>query len=130
MLNRFQQFMSGRYGNDMLNSALCIFGCILTFVFSIFRLHELSFISYIPFAIALFRAFSKSLEKRQRENIKFLSLAEPWMKHFRKKASQWQDTNHRYYNCPGCSKTLRVPKNRGKIKISCPHCGREFTKRT
>lgn len=130
MFNRFQQFMAGRYGNDVLNTALCIFGCVLTFVFSIFRLHYLSLISYIPFLIALFRAFSKNIVKRQKENLKFLSFAEPWMAFFRKKAGQWQDTEHRYYNCPKCSRTLRVPRNRGKIKISCPHCGKEFTKRT
>lgn len=131
MMNRLRNFLAGRYAvNDQLNIALLIFGCILTFIFSILRIRYVHFISWIPFIVVMWRMLSKNIAKRQQENQKFLTFSEPWRKFLMKKFGQWQDSEHKYYNCPGCSRTLRVPKNRGKIKISCPHCGREFTKRT
>ncbi len=30
-------------------------------------------------------------------------------------------------SCPNCQKKLSVPKGKGKIKITCPHCGHKFT---
>jgi LSD1 subclass zinc finger protein len=29
---------------------------------------------------------------------------------------------HRYFNCPTCHNTLRVPRGRGEIRVSCPVC--------
>lgn len=37
---------------------------------------------------------------------------------------------HRYFECPSCKKRLRVPKGKGKIRITCPHCGEKFERRT
>lgn len=131
MLNRLRDFMVGRYArNDQLNIALTIFGCALTFIFSIIRIRYLHFISWIPFLIVLIRFLSKNIPARQNENQKFLTWSEPWRRFLVKKFDQWKDTDHKYYNCPKCSRTLRVPKNKGKIKISCPHCGKDFTRRT
>ncbi len=130
-MNKLREFLVGRYAcNDALNIAIAAFGCILTFVFSILRVRYFHFITWIPFLVVLIRFLSKNIPARQKENMKFLELSEPWRKFIMKKLSQWKDTDHKYYNCPGCSRTLRVPKNRGKIKISCPHCGKEFTRRT
>ena len=36
----------------------------------------------------------------------------------------------RYFRCPNCSSTLRVPKGKGKICITCPVCRKEFIKKT
>ena len=41
-----------------------------------------------------------------------------------------QDKTHRYFKCPGCGQTVRVPRGRGKIQITCPKCRREFIKKT
>ena len=131
MLNKLREFLVGRYAcNDTLNMALIIFGCVLTLVLSFFRLRYTGFISWVPFIFVILRFLSKNIAKRQQENLKFEKWSEPWRKFIMKKLGQWQDKEHRYFNCPQCSRTLRVPKNKGKIKISCPHCGREFTKRT
>ncbi|MBQ8502654.1 MAG: hypothetical protein IJ491_00050 [Clostridia bacterium] len=131
MMNKLRDFLIGRYcRNDELNLALVLLGCVLTLILSFVENRYLHFISWIPFIIMLVRFLSKNIAKRQAENGKFLSLIEPWKKFLVKKTGQMKDKEHKYYNCPGCSRTLRVPKNRGKIKISCPHCGREFTKRT
>lgn len=147
MLRRFlREFMVGRYGFDKLNFFLTLLGFAISIVFSILRLFLsgliyssrgayttffiLSYISYLPYLIALFRALSRSIEKRRREEAAFMSVAGNWISYLTKKLRQLKDKEHRYFSCPTCHRTLRVPKGRGRIKISCPHCGKQFFKRT
>ena len=137
-MNRIRQFMYGRYGMDQLGFALVILGCVITFVLSLFGLRyrggwgALIFrvLGMLPYLVFVLRALSKDIEKRRAENMRFLKVWSPCAAFFSKKASQCRDKEHKYYNCPGCSRTLRVPKGKGKIEISCPHCGRKFKKRT
>ncbi len=130
IMEKIRQLMVGRYGNDFLNTVLFILGAVISLFFSLFRLPYGSLISFIPYGIALFRMFSKNYTKRSAENAKFLELSLPWREFLMKKFRQFQDKDHRYYSCPRCHNTLRVPKGRGKIKISCPHCSKEFIKKT
>ena len=133
MLNKFRQFMYGRYGgNDALNVFLIIVGAVVTLILSLFfyRTPLTRIIGFIPYGIAVFRALSRNYEARIKENRKFLSFAEPWIAFIKKKINQFRDKEHKYYACPQCHRTLRVPKGRGKIKINCPHCGKEFIRRT
>ncbi len=32
--------------------------------------------------------------------------------------------------CPHCQKKLKTPKNKGKVKITCPHCKGQFVTQT
>ncbi|MBL4935468.1 glutaredoxin family protein [Clostridium sp. YIM B02515] len=34
--------------------------------------------------------------------------------------------DYRVVNCPKCPTRLRVPKDKGKITVSCPNCSYEF----
>ena len=130
MLDKIRQFMVGRYGNDQLNLALMIFGCVLTFILSFFHSPFIRYLALIPYILAAVRMLSKDIGKRQQENLKFLKVSAPWRNFIIKKVKQLQDKDHRYYQCPRCHNTLRVPKGRGKIKISCPYCSKEFIKKT
>ena len=130
IMEKIRQLMAGRYGNDFLNAGLFIFGAVISVVCSLFRIPFGSLISFIPYGIALYRMLSKDYTKRSAENARFLELSKPWRDFLMKKFRQLQDKDHRYYSCPKCHNTLRVPKGRGKIKISCPHCSKEFIKRT
>ncbi len=133
MLNRLKGFLQGRYGNDALNFFLIILGCITTLLLTLFvpaKFYPVRSLGSLIYLVALFRALSTNFPKRQKENAKFLEISEPWRKYLYKKFNQYRDKEHRYYNCPGCHRTLRVPAGRGKINITCPHCGRHFKKRT
>ena len=130
MFEKLRRFMYGRYGNDMLNFALLILGCVLTAILSFVRVPYIHYVGMIPYIIVIFRTLSKNIPARQRENAKFIELIQPWKRFIIKKTRQYQDKDHKYYSCPRCHNTLRVPKGRGKIKISCPHCQKEFVKKT
>ncbi len=133
MFERLRTFMQGRYGNDALNFFIIILGCVTTFFLSLFvpaRFYYLRMLGSVFYLIAILRALSKNTQKRYKENQSFLKVSEPWRKFIMKKVSQKQDTTHKYYNCPKCHRTLRVPKGRGKINITCPHCSKQFKKKT
>ena len=130
IMQKLREFMVGRYGNDVLNTVLFATGAFLSLVMSLFRVPFGGLISLIPYGFAIYRMLSRNYTKRSAENAKFLDLSAPWRAFLMKKFRQFQDKDHRYYSCPRCHNTLRVPKGRGKIKITCPHCSKEFIKRT
>lgn len=35
--------------------------------------------------------------------------------------------DHRLVECENCHKKMRVPHNKGKLKVSCPNCGHTMT---
>ena len=117
----FRNFMLGRYGSDKLNVALLIFGVALMILGSLFgeKLAFLSLVAYIPLFWCIFRMYSRNLEARRRENAAFLNFF-----------SHLKDKEHRYFRCPRCKQTVRVPRGRGKINIRCPKCSERFIRKT
>lgn len=120
----FRQFMAGRYGTDKLNMAILGLGfglCIVNLFFS--SIHWLNVLltlgSYGLMFWAIFRSFSRDTYKRYQENRRFLLLFD-----------RIKDREHRYYECPRCRQTIRVPSGKGKIAITCPKCQERFVKKT
>lgn len=121
--NGIQRFMMGRYGHDRLNVALLIVGLILT-VISMLVGNKLvvllvTLLSYVFLFVALFRCFSRNTYKRYNENRRFLLMID-----------RIKDRNNRYYACPKCRQTVRVPRGKGKVAITCPKCREKFIKKT
>ncbi len=124
--------MYGRYGSDQLNMAILVAAVLVSLTNSVLTvfLREstvysgivapiLSVIVYGLLIYSFFRMFSRNIYKRQRENRRFTQL---WMR--------LKDRNNRYFRCPNCKQTVRVPRGRGKICIRCPKCGEKFTRKT
>ncbi len=118
----FRNFMSGRYGTDKLNMVI-LWTSIIVMVISLFCAGPvqlvLSVIYYGLLIWAMFRTFSRNTYKRYQENRRFLA-----------KLERIRDRNHRYYACPKCRQTVRVPRGKGKIAITCPKCRERFVKKT
>jgi small-conductance mechanosensitive channel len=124
-----RRFMFGRYGLDQLNVVLMVAAvalCLISFLFS--RINAvwtvalsfvLNLLSYVLLFWYILRAFSRNIEKRNQENRRFLA--------FR---SRLTDKQNRYYRCPNCKQTVRVPRGRGKICIKCPKCGEKFVRKS
>ena len=132
MLQRFSEsmrrFMTGRCGVDQLNIfllitavALNVFSLILSQFGAVCRIIGMliTVLSYGVLICYLFRFFSRNLEKRFRENRRYLT----WK-------SRILDRRNRYYRCPNCKQTVRVPKGRGKICIKCPKCSEKFIRKS
>ena len=123
MFQRFkyamQRFFYGRYGVDQLNTVLLVLGIVLCIVGMMTRVTWLTYVSYIPLILAIYRTYSRNLQARRRENQRLLSLVK-----------QLKDRDNRYFSCPKCRQKVRVPKGKGTIKIRCPKCGEQFVKKT
>ena len=120
----FRNFMLGRYGSDKLNVALLVSGIVLMLLGSILGKFAawagvFTLLSYLVLIWCMFRMYSRNIDARKRENAAFLNFF-----------NHMKDKEHRYYRCPKCHQTVRVPRGRGKINIRCPKCGEQFIKTT
>lgn len=128
---KMQSFMYARYGYDELSKAVSIGAVILVFLTWIPELQILSFVALAAWLWVFIRGFSKNISKRQRERMAYLNFTGKIRNWFSVRKRAWSDRKtHRYFTCPTCKKTLRVPKGKGTLKITCPQCGNQFTKKT
>lgn len=118
-----RSFMSGRYGSDRLNMVILCFGLAASILSSLFRNLTVRMIflilSYALMFWAIFRALSRNTYKRYQENRRFLLIFD-----------RLKDRNNRYFKCPKCRQTVRVPRGKGKISITCPRCREKFIRKT
>lgn len=119
----FRNFMSGRYGTDKLNMVILGSGVLVSLIASFIRLPLvmllLTVLSYGLLIWALFRSFSRNTYKRYEENRRFGLFFD-----------RLKDRQHRYYKCPKCRQSVRVPRGKGKISITCPRCREKFIRKT
>lgn len=118
-----RRFAAGRYGHDKLNMVLLCVGLVLSvigmFVENVTLDIILMLASYVMLILCLFRCFSRNTYKRYQENRRFLLMID-----------RFKDHQNRYFSCPKCKQTVRVPRGKGKISITCPKCREKFIKKT
>lgn len=116
-------FMAGRYGTDRLNMVILCAGLVASILSMMVTVQPLNLIfwalSYGLMIWAIFRSLSRNTYKRYQENRKFLQIY-----------NRFSDRQHRYFDCPKCRQTVRVPRGKGKISITCPKCRERFIKKT
>jgi len=123
--------MLGRYGPDHLNIAMIVLSLILSLLHAVTALTPLAFVSYFILALALFRMLSRNIPRRRSENDKFIHYWWPIKNKLKRSVAAIKDRkSFKYFRCPVCKNTLRVPKGKGKLQITCPKCGERFLKKT
>lgn len=131
LMTKLMKFMYGRYGTDQLSRFLIFLGLVLSIIDAFMpRLYILAVIADILFIFAIYRMFSKNIVRRTKENDTFLHVLLYIRRHFRACLSSLKDHEHRYYVCPHCLQITRVPKEHGKITITCPSCHQEFDRKS
>lgn len=131
MKERMQRFMAGRYGNDQLNQFIFIVA-IISMVLEITTRQSLFYtLILVLLILAYVRVFSRNINKRYEENMKFLQKKDAILNKFRKqKYYAAQRRNFHIYTCPQCKQKIRIPKGKGKISITCPKCRTSFIKKS
>ena len=118
-----QQFMYGRYGTDRLSMVILVAGLVASLLASFLRRSPMSLVflllSYGLMIWAICRVFSRNTYKRYQENRKFLQFFD-----------RLKDRQNKYFDCPKCHQTVRVPRGKGKISITCPRCKEKFVRKT
>ena len=131
MREKLARFMAGRNGNDQFNLfllglalALMVIGALLGDGLS--RITNIAF--FVLLGYAYFRMFSRNIHKRQEENGKFIRAKYKFSATAKLRREQWvQRKDYKFFTCPSCKTTLRVPRGHGKLKIVCRKCGNSFT---
>ena len=131
MKERMQRFMAGRYGNDQLNQFIFIVA-IISMVLEIITRQSLFYtLTLVLLILAYVRVFSRNINKRYEENMRFLEKKDAILNKFRKqKYYAAQRRNFHIYTCPQCKQKIRIPKGKGKISITCPKCRTSFIKKS
>ena len=129
--DKFNNFMSGRYGFDEFGKALNIIALVLI-VASIF-IRILTLPAILVMGYEYFRVFSRNYPARSAENQWYCRV-------FHRNGSRTgygstsnsrtsDNRTHRIFKCPNCAQKIRVPRGKGRICIKCPRCRIEFIKR-
>ncbi len=129
--DKFVRFMYGRYGIDELGNFLfcVIIGLCISSLFV--RSHVVDVLLYTTIIIAYFRMFSRNTYKRSYENEKYIRFRNKLkMKWGNRKVRAEQRKTYKFFKCPNCRQTIRIPKGHGKIEIRCPKCHEKFIRRS
>ena len=132
------RLMEGRYGADALGRFLSVSGCVIMLLAVIFRSVWNGILSNLLVSLALLclilcygRVLSRNISARQKENDRYLQKEHAVYDWFALKRDCFvQRRDYAFFRCPGCGRTVRVPKGKGRIRITCRHCGFSFEKKT
>ena len=127
--------MVGRHGNDQLNLFLLAVDAVLLIVGSVFggsaAGRVLMALAFALLAAIYFRMFSRNTVRRQDENSKYLRARYRVLGKYRCIRERWvQRKDYKFFTCPSCKATLRVPRGQGSINIVCRQCGNSFKGKT
>lgn len=123
--------MTGRYGVDHLSNAMLVVSISILIINIFAKIPLLNSLVTVIIIISYFRMFSKNINKRYQENMKFLQWWNPIRGKLNKtKIKIKQSKTHKFFKCPNCKQDIRIPKGKGRIKIRCPKCNEKFEGRT
>ena len=133
LLNRFRNFMYGRYGFDQFGKFLFYLSLVFWALSLVFRFTPLRKAYYVfwllntvIYVYALFRIFSKNTYQRTVENERYLRWREKFIPGWRKFKSEKMDPDHVFRRCRHCGSRLRLKRVRGVHTTKCPRCGAQF----
>lgn len=134
MRNWLQKVMMGRYGVDEFNRFLnttALIALVLSVIFSGVFSILFWFLAIGALVFSYVRMFSRNTYKRRAENSAYLTLRYNLTRKLTGLKQRLQQKKYyRFYKCPKCGITTRVPKGKGKIRITCPKCGESFVRKS
>ena len=124
---KMMEWLRGRQGPDDL-AVFCTNLAIVVVVVNLFaRVSLLGWIALALIAYSMFRIQSKNLGSRARENeafLKALGPARPWVQNPR---AAWAELRtYKHVKCRSCRQRVRVPRGKGRLRVTCPRCKTKF----
>lgn len=132
MKDKIKNYLQRVYGVDFFSKTLIVFALILSLINLKFKNRVIEIITMILIVyFGIFRVFSVNKYQRMIENQKFAKAVKPMTDFFEKyKIRALNSKDKKYIKCPNCKKEMKIPRNKGKIKVTCPHCGHKFVKKS
>ena len=132
MKDKIKNYLQKVYGVDFFSKTMIVFALILSLINLKFKNRVIEIITMILIVyFGIFRVFSVNKYQRMIENKKFAKAVKPMTDFFEKyKIRALNSKDKKYIKCPNCKKEMKIPRNKGKIKVTCPHCGHKFVKKS
>ena len=131
MKEKFIRFMAGRYGMDQFNRFLSAAALVLVVINLFARSTLLWALALAALVYCYVRMLSRKLEKRRKENGKYLQLKYKVTGGLQNWRDRWkQRKDYCFFRCPSCKAMLRVPRGKGRIRVTCRKCGNAFERKT
>lgn len=131
---KLAQFMYGRRGMDEFSRFMLIAVIVLIVLSSMTKGVFRSIIGLVELAglvYCYYRILSRDIYKRQKENAWYLQKKADVRRWLASLKDRWQQRrDYRFFRCPSCHALLRVPKNKGKLVLTCRKCGNRFERKT
>ena len=123
----FARMMQGRNGIDNLGYTALWAGLIISLVDTLIGLGILGLLGTALYIYAIFRMFSRNVEKRQEENRRYVLFTIYWQKEVKLFFLRLKGTKeYKYFRCPSCKNRLRLRRGCGEKHITCPVCKHQF----
>lgn len=127
LIIKFQRFMQGRYGIDTLGKHLMNLVLVMLVINIFLRSGIVNLVTLAIAVYANFRMFSKKTYKRSSENRLYVQ----WLRKVNSKFKHLKDRkDYKYFKCPECKLSLRAPRKRGPITVTCSKCRHRFDIKT
>lgn len=128
---KLAEWLRGRQGPDDLAVFSVNLAIVLVLVNVFVRTSWLGWVALVLVAYSMFRIQSKNLGARARENAAFLKAlgpARPWIQNPR---AAWSELRaYRHVRCTSCKQRVRVPRGKGRLRVTCPRCKSKFEVRS
>ena len=123
----FSRLMYGRYGADQLSRAIIITSLILLVVSNLTGLLLLYYLSLGGYIYAIFRMFSRNIDKRSAENQRYLEKSTKWRTEYAQAKVRFRNRKQsKYFKCPQCRTRMRLSRGAGEKQITCRNCQHTF----
>ena len=124
---RMLEWSRGRNGADELSGA-CMNVAIVLVVIDLFaRSTWLSVVALVLLGYSWFRISSTDVTARSRENAsvqRALRGGLTWLAN--PVAAARENRVYKHLTCPSCGQRVRIPRGKGKVRITCPKCHTRF----
>lgn len=128
---KLMEWLQGRQGPDDLAVFSMNLAIVVVVVNLFARVSWLGWVALVLIAYSMFRIQSKNLGSRARENeafLKALGPARPWVQNPR---AAWAELRaYKHVKCASCKQRVRVPRGKGKLRVTCPRCKTKFEVRS
>ena len=128
---KMMEWLQGRQGPDDLAVFSMNLAIVVVVVNLFARVSWLGWVALVLIAYSMFRIQSKNLGRRARENeafLKALGPARPWVQNPR---AAWTELRtYKHVKCASCKQRVRVPRGKGKLRVTCPRCKTKFEVRS
>lgn len=128
---RLMEWLRDRQGPDDLAVFSVNLAIVIVLVNVFARTGWLGWVGLALVAYAMFRIQSRNLGARARENEAFLRAlgpARPWVQNPR---AAWAELRaYKHVRCSSCRQRVRVPRGKGRLRVTCPRCKTKFEVRS